>query len=35
MKARVLSAVRAFDSFDDENDPHHEHDCFSDLEASG
>ena len=28
LKARVLEAVRAFDKFDADNDPHHEHDCF-------
>lgn len=26
VKAEVLSAVRAFDKFDGDNDPHHEHD---------
>lgn len=25
-KAEVLAAIRAFDQFGDENDPHHEHD---------
>ena len=33
-KARVLSAVRSFDKFDAENDPHHEHD-FGTFEIEG
>jgi hypothetical protein len=34
LKARVLSAVRAFDAFDKDNDPHHEHDlAIFDLEG--
>lgn len=27
VRAGVLAAVRAFDKFDSDNDPHHEHDC--------
>lgn len=27
-KVGLMQAVRTFDKFDKDNDPHHEHDCF-------
>jgi hypothetical protein len=33
-KAKILQAVRSFDSFDTGNDPHHEHD-FGSFEING
>ena len=33
-KAKVLSAVRTFDQFNEDNDPHHEHD-FVAVEVEG
>jgi hypothetical protein len=34
LKAHVLQAVRTFDAFDGDNDPHHEHD-FCSFEVAG
>jgi hypothetical protein len=34
VKAKVLQAVRSFDTFDNNNDPHQEHD-FGSLEVCG
>lgn len=34
LKARLLEAVRAYNQFDDDNDPHHEHDmAFIELDG--